>query len=277
MTAAWLTDNRDLDRMAYDDRLVATAGVDATRLPPLVPGGSVVGTVLPEVARQLGIPSSAAVVTGTPDLHNAAVASGCVGVGEAHLTLGTTAWISCPVRSKRTDVVRNLASLPGLGPMSTGQYLLGNNQDNAGRALEWFRETLLPGASYDEVETLAASSPPGSGGVLFTPWLTGERSPVDDKHARGGFHNVALSTTRAHLARAVLEGVAHHLRWLLDGAERFTGGPLTPLRVLGGAARSDLWCQIVADVLDRTLERVEHPPSAACAAAASTPASPSAT
>jgi xylulokinase len=259
MTAAWLTDNRHLDRMAYDDRLVATAGVDPTKLPPLVAGGSIVGTVLPAVADELGIPATAAVVTGTPDLHNAAVASGCVGLGEAHLTLGTTAWISCPVPAKKSDVVRNMAALPGLGALSPGRYLLGNNQDNAGRALEWFVSTMLPEASYDEIEALAASSPPGAGGVIFTPWLTGERSPVDDKHARGGFHNVSLSTTRADLARAVLEGVAHNLRWLLEGAEHFTKGRLDPIRVLGGGARTDLWCQVVADVLDRTLERVDQP------------------
>ena len=118
---------------------------------------------------------------------------------------------------------------------------------------------MLPGASYDDIEALASSAPAGASGVLFTPWLTGERSPVDDKHARAGFHNVSLTTTRADLARAVLEGVAHNLRWLLDGAERFTRTRLDPMRVLGGAARMDLWCQVVADVLDRSLERVDQP------------------
>ena len=262
MTAAWLTDNRDLDRMAYDDKLVATAGVDPTKLPPLVPGGSVVGTVLPEVADQLGIPATAQVVTGAPDLQNAVVASGCLGDFEGHLTLGTTAWISCPVPAKKSDVVRQMASLPGLGPgfgVSSVRYVLGNNQDNAGRALEWFATTVLPGATYAEIEELAASSPPGANGVLFTPWLTGERSPVDDKFARGGFHNVSLTTSRADLARAVLEGVAFNLRWLLEAAEHFTKTRLNPLRVLGGAARMDLWCQVVANVLDRTLERVAEP------------------
>ena len=260
MTSAWLTDNRDLDRLAYDDKLVSTAGVDPTRLPPLVRGGSVVGTVRPDVAELLGIPPAAQVVTGTPDLQNAAVGSGCVGDFEAHLTLGTTAWISCPVPAKKSDVVRQMASLPGLDSPGRGPgYVLGNNQDNAGRALEWFAATVLPGASYDDIADLAATSPVGAGGVLFTPWLTGERSPVDDKQARAGFHNVSLRTTRADLARAVLEGVAFNLRWLLEGAEHFTRTRLDPLRVLGGAARMDLWCQIVADVLDRTLERVDQP------------------
>jgi xylulokinase len=256
MTAAWLTDNRDLSRLAYDETLVGLAGVNADRLPPLVRAGSVVGTVLPEVARSIGIPATAHVVTGQPDLHNAAVASGCVKMHQPHVSLGTSAWVSCPVPRKKTDVVRQMAAVPGLGD---GHYLLANNQDNAGRALEWFREGFAPDASYPELEAWAASAAPGAGGVLFTPWLSGERSPVDDRRARGGFHNVSLESGRAELTRAVLEGVALNLRWLLAGAEHFVGRRLDPLRLIGGCARMDLWCQILADVCDRTVERVGHP------------------
>ena len=256
MTAAWLTDNRDLEVLAYDPTLVRLAGVNPDRLPPLVASGSVVGTVLPEVAAAIGIPADARVVTGTPDLHNATVASGCVTSLRPHLSLGTSAWISCPVPAKKSDVIRQMASIPGLGD---GQYLLANNQDSAGRALEWFRAAVAPESSYAEIEALAATSPPGANRVLFTPWLTGERSPIDDRRARGGFHNVSLDSTRADLARAVLEGVALNLRWLLGGAEKFAGTRFDPIRVLGGGARMDLWCQVLADVCDRTLERVADP------------------
>ena len=195
-------------------------------------------------------------MTGTPDLHNATVASGCVTSLRPHLSLGTSAWISCPVPAKKSDVIRQMASIPGLGD---GQYLLANNQDSAGRALEWFRAAVAPESSYAEIEALAATSPPGANRVLFTPWLTGERSPIDDRRARGGFHNVSLDSTRADLARAVLEGVALNLRWLLGGAEKFAGTRFDPIRVLGGGARMDLWCQVLADVCDRTLERVAEP------------------
>jgi xylulokinase len=232
------------------------AGVNPDRLPPLVRGGSIVGTVLPAVAELIGIPSSAQVVTGAPDLHNAAVASGCVATYQPHLSLGTSAWISCPVPAKKTDVVRQMASVPGIGD---GRYLLANNQDNAGRCLEWFRAGFAPDLSYDALEALAAGAPPGAGGVLFTPWLSGERSPIDDRLARGGFHNVSLTTGRGDLARAVLEGVAMNLRWLLEAAERFVGRRLDPIRLIGGGARIDTWCQILADVCDRSLERVADP------------------
>jgi xylulokinase len=95
--------------------------------------------------------------------------------------------------------------------------------------------------------------------VVFTPWLKGERSPVDDRTLRAAFLNVSLDTDKADFVRAVLEGVAYNMRWLVEAADRFAGRRLEPLRVLGGGAQSDLWCQIHADVLDRRVERVADP------------------
>lgn len=264
MTAAWLTDNRRLDLLRYDDALLRLSGIDAAKLPPLVRTGSVIGPVTDLVAAELGISPRAAVVTGLPDLHGAAVGSGCVLPFQAHASIGTTAWVSCPLPVKKTDVVRQLATVPGLGDLAGGGYLLGNNQESAGRCLEWFRDSVAAAAgceppSYADLTALAATSAPGAGGVVFTPWIGGERSPVDDRSARGGFHNVSVGTSRADLARAVLEGVALNLRWLLEASDRFTGRRLGPLRLLGGGAQSDLWCQTVADVCDRHIERVADP------------------
>jgi xylulokinase len=256
MTAAWLTDNRDLGRLAYDDVLVRLAGVDGAQLPPLVATGSVIGPVLPEVAADLGIPPTAVAVTGLPDLHAAAVGAGAIGLGEPHASIGTTAWISAPVARKKTDVGRQQASVPGLDNAS---YLLANNQDSAGRNLQWWRDTTAPTTGYEELLAEAGSTPPGAGGVVFTPWLTGERSPVDDRDARAGFHGVGETSTRGHLTRAVIEGVALNATWLLGAAERFVGGRLDDLRLVGGGARSDLWCQVLADATDRTVVRVTDP------------------
>ena len=116
-----------------------------------------------------------------------------------------------------------------------------------------------PPPSYDEITALAATAPPGSGGVIFAPWIAGERCPVDDRSARGGFHNLSVTTSTADLARSVLEGVAFNARWLLAAVEHFTGRRLDPLRLVGGGAQSELWCRIVADVCDRTVERVADP------------------
>jgi xylulokinase len=261
MLAAWLTDNRRLDRPpAYDDALVRMAGIDPAKLPPLERTGAVVGTVRDDVAADLGLPAGVQVITGIPDLHAATVGSGAIRLYEPHLSVSTSGWMSCPLPRKKTDVLRSMASVPGIGD---GNYLLANSIDSAGACLEWARAQLLgPAASYDEVFALAAEAPPGSDGVAFTPWLGGTRSPVEDRGARGGWHNLSLRSTRAQLMRAVLEGVALHSRWLDEAVERFAGRRLEPLRFIGGGARSDLWCRIHADVLGRTIERVADPATA---------------
>ena len=258
MSGAWLTDNRRLDRLEYDGALVRRAGIDGSKLPPLVETGSVVGSVLPAVATELGIPPEAAVVTGSPDLHSAAVGTGSVEQGEPHLTISTTSWISLPFARKKTDALRSIATVPGLDSSS---YLVADNHEAAGLCLSWLRQSFHTGepAAFARLTQLAADAKPGSDGAIFTPWIAGERSPVDDRNARGGWHNLSVTTSNSDLIRAVLEGVAYNSRWLNEAVERFAGGRLDHFRIFGGGAVSDLWCQIHADVMDRTIERVADP------------------
>jgi xylulokinase len=258
MTAAWLTDNRRLDLAAYNRHLVDLAGIDRAKLPPLRPTASVIGTVAADVAADLGLGPEVAVIAGTPDLHSAAAGTGTLGGSRCHLAISTTSWISCAVGFKKTDAIHQIATVPGVLP---GSYVVANNHETAGACLQWLRERVLSdpdgtGPSFGELCELAATAEPGSGGVLFTPWLAGERSPVDDRNARGGFHNLSLGTDRAAMTRAVLEGVAYNNRWLHEAVERFVKRRLEPIRVFGGGAQSDLWCQIHADVLGREIEQV---------------------
>jgi xylulokinase len=258
MLSAWLTDNRRIDgQPEYDAVLVSMAGIDMAKLPPLQPTGSVIGPVRSDVAADLGLPDGVRVVTGVPDLHAATVGSGALDRHAAHLAISTSGWISCPLDRKKSDVRHSMASVPGLGD---GHYLLVNSIDAGGICLEWARTQLFDRPPpYEELLTLAASADPGSGGIVFTPWPTGTRSPAEDRGARAGWHNLSVATTRAELVRAVLEGVACHAAWLHDAVEGFVGERLEPIRILGGGARSDLWCQITADVLERRLERVVDP------------------
>ena len=263
MTAAWLTDNRRLDRLGYDPALVRMAGVDPGKLPPLRPTGSVIAPVLPGVAASLGLHPGVVVVTGTPDLHSAAAGTGTMGGTRCHLALSTSSWISCAVTFKKTDPARQIATVPGVLP---GTYLVANNHETAGACLRWFRDQVVcavPGAGprpeFDVLTELAALAPPGAEGVLFTPWLAGERSPVDDRNARAGFHNLSLHAGLPAMTRAVLEGVAYHNRWLFEAVERFAKRRLDGVRIFGGGAVSDLWCQIHADVMNRVVERVTDP------------------
>jgi xylulokinase len=261
MLSAWLTDNRTADGPPeYDATLVKLVGIDEAKLPPLQPTGSVIGTIRADVAASLGLSDDIRVVTGVPDLHAATVGAGAMERHAPHLAISTSGWISCPLDRKKTDARHSMATVPGLGD---GRYLLVNSIDSAGICLEWAAAQLFDRSPpYEDLVALAATSEPGSGGVMFSPWPTGTRSPVEDRGARAGWHNLSLGTTRADLVRAVLEGVACHVAWLHDAVERFVGERLEPIRIVGGGARSDLWCRITADVLERRVERVTDPTDA---------------
>ena len=260
----WVTDNRSPEAIRYDPGLLRLAGIERSRLPELLAATDILGPLLPGPADVLGVPPGIPVVVGTPDLHSAAIGSGATRDFQPHLYVGTSSWLTCHVPFKKTDLRRNIASLPSAIP---GRYLVADEQETAGAALTFLRDRVLfagkvPPDAYREFDRMAQEAPPGSGGVIFTPWLYGERSPVEDRFLRGGFHNLSLSATRDDLVRAVFEGVALNARWLLQAVERFTRRRLEPIRFIGGGARSDLWCQIFADVLDRTIDQVADPVNA---------------
>jgi xylulokinase len=166
MTGAWLTDNRRLERLAYDAALIRRVGIDGAKLPPLVATGTLMGALHPAVAAELGLGSDVRVVTGTPDLHSAALGTGAADEGQAHMTISTSSWISLPVARKKTDIRHSICTVPGIDP---GSYLIVNNQEAAGLCLRWLRETLPGDHGYDELLALAATAPPGAGGVVCTP------------------------------------------------------------------------------------------------------------
>ena len=280
MAASWLTDNRPGAAHGYVDALVTRTKRDRARLPELLPTGSVLGPLLPQVAESLGVSASLGgdgvpVVCGTPDVHAAVVGSGAVAPYETHMAISTTSWVSSRVPFKRTDLLHSIAVIPGLDP---NHPLVANNQETGGAALQWLREQIIAphdgligggsgiGASgaaeekldptFEEMLALAATAPAGAEGLLFMPWLNGERSPVDDKVARGGWLNLSLRTDRAMLIRSVLEGVAYNARWLFESYEKFLKRDVPRVRLLGGGAQSALWCQIYADVLGRPVEQV---------------------
>ncbi len=261
---ASVVDNRPGQARRYVPSLVRRLGRDPALLPPLRPTGSVLGVVRPAVAADLGVRAGAPVVSGVPDFFAAHLGSGAVGLHEAHLAISTTSWLTCRVPTKKVDPVRLLASVPGVGPSS---YLLINDQASAGYCLAWWLDrqrdaTDMVGAAapgYREVLERAATVPRGCHGVMFMPWLRGEHTPVDNARVRAGFVGLGAEDTAATMTRAVLEGVALNSRWLLGAVQRFTGEPMPVLRLLGGGAQSDLWCQIYADVLGRRIERVADP------------------
>jgi xylulokinase len=283
----WVADIRDLRRVRYDNDLLRISGLDPQRLPELVPSATVIGELRPAVAAEWGLRAGTPVVTGTSDVASAVVGSGAVEDFAGHLYIGTSSWLSCHVPWKRTDVRRNQTTLPSAIP---GRYFIANEQETAGACLTFARDTLFRGGSangphdvddlarpdgrwqaadgYRMLDTVAAQAAPGARRVIFTPWLNGERTPVDDHTVRGGFHNLSLAVTREDLVRASFEGVAYNSRWLLDAVERFARRELPALAFIGGGARSAVWCQIHADVLGRVIRQVRDPAQAGVRGAA---------
>jgi len=263
----WVTDTRDINHVRYDDALIRLLGIDRAKLPPLKPSTAILGTLTTQAARELGLTAEVKVVCGSPDHQSACIGSGAVGDYEGHLYIGTSSWVQCIVPFKKTDVLHSIASLPTSIP---GRYYAANEQDLAGGCLTFLVENILfpqmavagekrPSEPYKYIDQLAATAPPGCDKLIFTPWLNGERTPVDDNLLRGGLFNLAKTTTTAHLARAFLEGVALNTRWSLKYVEKFVGRPLDPLNMVGGGAKSAVWAQIFADVLNRTIRQMKDP------------------
>ena len=174
----WVTDTRDINNVRYDQSLIDRLKIDGTKLPPLLASTAVLGPLLPEVAREIGLPADVQVVVGSPDHQSAAVGSGAVRDFEAHLYIGTSSWVQCTVPFKKTDVLHSIASLPTAIP---GRYYCANEQDLAGGCLSFLADGLLfpksaswaspPADPYRALDEIAEKSPPGSRKVIFTPWL----------------------------------------------------------------------------------------------------------
>ncbi len=276
ITMHWLTDNRQIDRVRYDPKLLKMVGIEREKLPDLKKGTHILGSIRPEVAIELGLTPDVQVVMGAPDLHAAAIGSGAVQDYAGNLYIGTSSWLTCHVPFKKTDVLHSIGSVPSAVP---GRYLVINEQQMAGACLNFLRDNILYPAeelarvgggqiAYGLLDQLAREAPPGSDRLIFTPWLNGERTPVDDHLTRGGFYNLSLQHKRAHLVRAVMEGVAFNTRWLLGYVEGFIQRKLNAIHIGGGGAHSEVWCQVQADVLKRPVHQIKEPIQATARGAA---------
>ncbi len=272
----YATDVRRIDHVHYAPRLLRKIGLERSKLPDLRRAVDLLGSLRPRVADELRLNSSVQVAMGTPDMHATAIGSGAVQDYQPHLYVGTSSWVSCHVPFKKTDPLHTITSLPSARP---DRYLVLDEQEFAGGCLNYLLDNIFfsldtlgeverPHDIYQRLYRLAESVPPGSSKVIFTPWLYGERTPVDDPHVRAGFFNLSPNKTRAHLARSVLEGVAYNTRWLLEPVERFVKRRLDDMHFVGGGAESDLWCQIFADILGRTIHQVKEPRQASLRGAA---------
>ena len=261
-----MTDNRRLDITDYEPHLVAASLIDREKLPELVPMDAIVGTLLPDVAEELGLSPSTKVVTGLNDTQAGGIGAGAFAGTHAAVSIGL---------DERDDHARGLqahgrpfhsiVSMPS--PVPDTYFVMAEN-GMAGAALERFLTNIVYGSDhfseaavhdrYDALQRVAGGIPAGSDGLMFLPWLSGAIAPSEDGQMRGGFLNISTRTTRGDMARAVLEGVSQNLRWLRGPVEKFAKRRFTHFSIYGGAARSDLWCQIMADVLGSPVHQLDN-------------------
>lgn len=264
---SWVTDNRNPDHIQYDQNLVRISGIEPDKYPDIFPCTAVLGNLKASVASELGLSSSTKVVAGAIDNTAAAIGAGAVEDYLPHLYIGTSSWITAHVPFKKTDILSSMASLPCAVP---GRYLLTALQATAGGNLNFLRDKiiynkdeLLQEAAVPDVfkylDQIAARVPAGANGVLYTPWIWGERAPVEDKFLRAGLYNLSLNNSREDIIRAFLEGIALNTRWLLKPVKHFLKKDVDIIHIVGGGAQSDVWCQIFADVLNVQIKQVQDP------------------
>ena len=254
----------DLRRRDWSEDILDALAIPTGWLPPTHEGPVVTGTLSDEAAKATGLAAGTPVVAGGGDQAAGAVGVGAVREGIVSLVLGTSGVVFATSNEPFVEPEGRLHAFCHAVP---GRWHLMGVMLSAAGSLRWFRDTLAPGVSFDDLLAPAAEVAPGSDGLRFLPYLTGERTPHPDPLARGAFVGLTVRHTRAHLARAVLEGIAFGLR---DGFElmREAGLP-TPdeVRVSGGGAQSPLWRQILADVLGADLVTVNTTEGAAFGAA----------
>jgi xylulokinase len=265
--AMMMVDNRHLGAREYEPWLLKMGGIDREKLPELLPIDGTVGTLTPAVAAELGLSPDTVVICGVNDNSSSAVGAGSISDAEPAAVLGTSGYLASHVTFKKTDLNCSMGTMPsGI----KGRYLFWGELANNGKVLESYLKNLVyaqdcldqgpvPDDMYERASQLAAQVPAGSEGVLFLPWFNGSSSPGEDQHMRGGFLNISHKTTRAHLTRAVFEGLSMNWRWLRGPSEKLIGRPFQYWRLTGGGALSDVWSQIMTDVVGLPMHRQADP------------------
>lgn len=258
---ASLTGGFDVRHRVWAIDLWDAAGIPRQLLPEVVPSTRVIGQVTPDAASATGLKSGLPVVMGAGDGACATAGSG-VATGEAYAYLGGTSWIGLLLDRPLED--DRLSAYCALDERVTA---FGTVQA-AGSSVDWIGQILgIESAGFAEMDQAAAQVEPGAGNLFFLPYLQGERAPLWDSDARGVFFGLSSSHTRAHLFRAVIEGVCFALRSILDVFSE-NGFALPALRILGGGAKSALWREILADCTGRGLVTVADMSSATSLGAA---------
>ncbi len=236
-------------------------GIPMDKLSHLAKTTDVLGNLSSEASNELGLTKETKIVCGCGDVPAVAIGSGAITDGKPHLYVGSSGWIA----QHQEQVQFDFSGAGTIASANPDRLLLTGQMESAGACLSWLVDNVYTTESqeaktknidvYDLVIKAASAIPPGSNNLIYLPWPVGERCPFINPYVRSAFLNLSLDHTRAHLARSVLEGVAYNTRWVKDALASMDH-KVTSLNVCGGGAKSDLWLQIFADVLNVPLHRV---------------------
>ena len=258
-----LVDIRDPWR--WNGALCEALGIDASRLPRVAGAAEVVGQVTRAAAEETGLRPGIPVVCGTGDVPCSAVGVGATASDTVVYVAGSTDCVAVPIAQPTPDLRWvNASHVP------RGLWLAIGSATSSGVSVEWFVRELLDSSGTEglrELTALAERSRLGSGGVVYLPYLQGERTPIWDPKARGCFFGLSSTTTRGDLARAVLEGTAFGLKHIIDSLEEVAGGPVGEILTVGGGTKNALWNQIKADVVGKPLAVLEFQETSSLGAA----------
>ncbi len=259
-------------------------GVNIEHLPDLIESTDMIGGLTKTSAEDLGLREGTPVFGGGGDASLIGIGAGAVEEGDTHIYAGTSGWVSTVTKKRTVDINARIASIVGA---RANYYNYFGEQETSGKCLQWVKDHLAldeidvylekknvtegSEAVYDSLfEYLFESikdTPAGSDGVIFAPWLHGNRCPFEDPSARGIFFNIGLDTGKRKLIRAVIEGISFHKRWILELSQVKIPSSST-IRFVGGVARSPIICQILADITGRVIETIDYPQNAGATGAA---------
>ena len=256
----------DTRRGEFSPDMCKLFNVDIKHLPSVISSDGEAGKLTKQAAEELGLTEGIPVFGGGGDAALIGVGAGATSPGATHIYIGTSGWVSTVVEKQMVDTGARIAAI--VGADKTFNYFA--EMETAGKCMEWVRDHLALdeiGAHYERLTESVKNSAPGCGGVLFAPWLHGNRCPFEDGNVKGMFFNIGIETGKNTLIRAVLEGMCFHLRWMLEaqGKKIPLGGKL---RFVGGGALAPFTCQLLADITGKTVETVENPQNAGAVGAA---------
>ena len=251
----------DLKKKDWTRIFFKIAGFDLNKLPGLMRSVDVIGGLTKEAGEQMGLHAGIPVFGGCDDTQSAAVGSGATGEGEAHIYTGSSAWLG--VTTSRNPGFKNGAvTLQSADPL---RNLVVGITESAGSNIEWFVDHFYTDDKGDTDEMFRKfeadidKTPPGSDHLIFTPWFLGERCPVSTTTTRGTVFNLGLEHSKAHLARAMCEGIGYNLRWSIENFEKDFKFGIKTIRIVGGGSVNDNWMQILADITGREIVTTLQP------------------